>query len=315
MISSVMYSVSAAVVTGTLAASAAVAQEYPRRSEHAPEFRLTGDVVSIPFAMVGEFPFVEAEINGVRGKLMLDTGALDALSLNHNHIELPAGRVIGQGKFGSGQTYELILRPSVRNVRLASGPTYRHVTTVHSQDAAQLEQITPDFLGWLGYSFWDGYSVKFDYKLLKATFYKGGPEAFLKGETIVAAIPFDTPKLPNNPVMMTRIGDSKFSTIIDTGQYGGIYADKITFDRLKSAGAIKPAIGEENPLDVSELFFSDGPAISLAKLPSYPIEDSAPFAKSIGVSPPRIMTLGYALLHQYKTVWDYPNKTLYLLKS
>lgn len=295
--------------------AAVAAQEVPRGPAIAPEFRLKGEVVSLPFSMVREFPFVEAEINGVKGKLMLDTGALEALALNHNHITLPEGRSIGQGNFGSGQTYEMILRPSVENVRLPGGLSYGRVTTFRSQDSRQLERITPDFLGWLGYYFWDGYAVKLDYKASKATFYKGGPKAFLKGETLVAAIPFETPKLPNNPVLTARIGDVDFATVLDTGQYGNIFADAATLERLTAAGAIKPiADGDDAAVDVAALRFSTGPAIPLAKIATHPIEGAAPFAKAVGVTSPRIMSLGYAFLQQYKTVWDYPNKTLYLLK-
>lgn len=304
----------ALTLASALAVPAAVAQDVPRGAEIAPEFRLKGDVVSIPFVMVREFPFVEAEINGVKGKLLLDTGIFEALALNHNHLKLPEGRVIGRGAFGSGQTYEKVLRPSVDNVRLAGGLSYSRVTTFRSQDAAQLERITPDFLGWLGYLFWDGYAVKVDYKASKATFYKGGPKAFLKSETLVAAIPFETRALPNNPVLVAKIGDTDFETVLDTGQYGNIFANAATLERLTAAGAIKPAADEDGAVDVKAIQFSKGPAIPLAKIATHPIEGAAPFAKAIGVTSPRIMSLGYAFLQQYKTVWDYPNKTLYLLK-
>lgn len=302
------------VIASTLGTPAAVAQETPHGAALAPEFRLTGDVVSIPLVMVREFPFVEAEINGVKGKLMLDTGAIEALSLNHNHIKLPAGRVIGQGNFASGQTFEMILRPSIDAVRLAGGLNYGRITTVRSQDAAQLERITPDFLGWVGYSFWDGYAVKFDYRASKATFYKGGPKAFLKGETVVAAIPFETPKLPNDPMLTAKIGDTDFAAVLDTGQYGNIFADKATFEHLEAIGAIKPVPGDDTPVDIAALKFDKGPPIALAKLASHPTEEAAPFAKAIGIASPRIITLGYAFLRQYKTVWDYPNRMLYLLE-
>jgi hypothetical protein len=306
----------AAAVAIALAVTAAqpAPQAPPRPADIAPEFRLKGDVVSIPFVMVREFPFVEAQVGGVKGKLLLDTGAPDALSLNHNHLKLPEGRVIGRGSFGSGQVYEEVLRPGVDDVSLAGGLSYGHVTTYISQDAAQLERITPDFLGWLGCWFWQGYALKMDYKASKATFYKGGPKAFLKGEKLIAAIPFRTPRLPNDPVLSAKIGDTEFEAILDTGQYGSIFADAATLKSLTTTGAIRPVAGEDNPVDVEALRFSTGPVIALIKLPTHPPEGAAPFAKSIGVESSRIMSLGYVLLKQYKTVWDYPNKTLYLLQ-
>ena len=251
-----------------------------------------------------------------RGRKVREVFAVahEALVLNHNHLDLPEGRVIGRGAFGSGQTYEKVLRPSVDNVRLPGGLSYGRVTNFRSQDAAQLERITPDFIGWLGYQFWDGYAVKVDYKASTSTFFKGGPKAFLKGETLVAAIPFATPKLPNNPVLTARVGDLVFETILDTGQNGNLFADAATLDHLKAAGAIKPVAGGDEAVDIPALRFTKGPAIPLARIDTHPIEAAAPFAKAIGVSSPRIMSLGYAFLRQYKTVWDYPNKTLYLLK-
>jgi hypothetical protein len=304
-----------AAIALTLAAPAAArAQEFPSGTQIAPEFRLKGQTVSIPFVMVREFPFVEAKIAGVKGKLLLDTGAYEALVLNHNHLDLPAGRVIGRGAFGSGQTYEKVLRPSVDNVQLPGGLNYGRVTTFRSQEAAQLERITPDFIGWLGYCFWDGYAVKVDYKASKATFYRGGPKAFLKGETVVAAIPFETPKLPNNPVLTAKVGGLDFETVLDTGQYGNLFADKATLEQLTAAGAITPVAGEDEAVDIKAIQFAEGPATPLAKIGSHPIEGAAPFAKAIGLTSPRIMSLGYAFLRQYKTVWDYPNKTIYLLK-
>jgi hypothetical protein len=315
MFRSILTIAAAFAIGGVLAVPGAVAQAVPHGAEIAPEFRLKGDIVSLPLVMVREFPFVEAEISGVKGKLLLDTGALEALALNHNPLKLPEGRVIGQGRFGSGQTYEMVLRPSVDNVRLPGGLTYDRVTTFRSQDAAQLERITPDFLGWLGYTFWDGYAVKFDYRASKATFYRGGPKAFLKGEVLVAAIPFETRKLPNDPVLTATIGDLTFETVLDTGQYGSIFADATSHERLKAAGAINPHGSDQDAVDVRAVRFSKGPALRLSAIASLPIEAAAPFANAIGVAPPRIMTLGYAFLKQYKTVWDYPNKTLYLLKQ
>ncbi len=303
-----------AVLAALAIPNAVIGQAIPRGPEIAPEFRLKGDMVSIPFVMVREFPFVEAEINGVKGKLLFDTGASEALSLNQNHLQLPEGRVIGQGRFGSGQSYEMVLRPGVDNVRLPGGLTYNRVTTIRSQDARQLERITPDFLGWLGYWFWDGYAVKFDYKASKATFYKGGPKAFLKGETVVAAIPFETPILPNDPVLTAKIGDTDFDTVLDTGQNGNVFADAHTLERLEASGALKAVAGEDGLVDIDAMRFRTGPVIHLAKVATHPIADSTPFAAAIGLGSPPIMSLGYVFLKQYKTVWDYPNKTIYLLK-
>lgn len=292
-----------------------MAQPVPSGAAIAPEFRLKGDVVSLPLTMVRSYPFVEAEINGVKGKLMLDTGELDALALNQNPLKLSEGRPIGQGSFGSGQTFEVILRPSVETIQLPGGLNYHHVTTFRSQNAAQLERITPDFIGWLGYYFWDGYAVKFDYGGKQATFYKGGPKAFLRGEKVIAAIPFTTPGRLDDPLMIAKVGDREFEIIPDTGQYGHLFADADEREHLIAIGAIKPVAGDDEAIDISALRFAKGPRIHLSKIATHPYKDAAPFGKAVGAKSRRIITLGFALLSQYKTVWDYPNKMLYLLKQ
>lgn len=51
-----------------------LAQHAPtvRKSERTPELKLQGSIVRIPIVMVREYPFLEGEIAGVKGKLMLD---------------------------------------------------------------------------------------------------------------------------------------------------------------------------------------------------------------------------------------------------
>lgn len=66
-------------------------------------------------------------------------------------------------------------------------------------------------------------------------------------------------------------------------------------------------------MTIKSLLFARGPAIAV-DLENQPTENAAPFAKAIGLTSPRIMSLGHAFLKQFRTVWDYQNSTLYLLK-
>jgi hypothetical protein len=301
----------ALVSLAVLTAAPALAQPAPKppNSAMAPEFRLKGDVVSLPFVMVREFPFVEAEINGVKGKLMLDTGASHALSLNQNPLHLTEGSSMGGGMFGSGQKFEVFLRPKIDSVVLPGGLTYGPVTTVQSQDATQLEHITPDFIGWMGYYFWEGYALKLDYRAGRVTFYKGGPKAFLKGETVVAALPFEVRKLPNHPIMTARIDGVDFETVFDTGQYGNLFADAATREKLTKDGAVTKAKGEA---DLKGIRFTKALSVNIPRIEVH--EEPFPPAAPMGLTSSSILSLGYGFLNQYKTVWDYPNHTLYLLK-
>lgn len=165
------------------------------KSARAPEVRFSGETVTLPIVLIKNYPFIEGSIAGVRGKLMLDTGAEQALAINDHRVPLVGGIAIGSGLFGSGQRFAVRLVPRVTEVHIAF-LSFAQATTVQAQDARQLESIAPDFLGWLGYDSWAGYAMKLDYKHRRATFYKGGPKSYLKGERIIAELPFEVRKLP-----------------------------------------------------------------------------------------------------------------------
>ncbi|MGI4730943.1 MAG: hypothetical protein ACRYFW_04240 [Janthinobacterium lividum] len=71
-------------------------------------------------------------MNGVRGKLMLDTGARDGLVLNDHLIPLPNARVIGTNFFGSGQTFVQRLNDRIASVYLPGGLRFTNISSVES---------------------------------------------------------------------------------------------------------------------------------------------------------------------------------------
>lgn len=281
------------------------------KSAHAPEIRLHGDHVTLPIHMVRQYPFVEGEVAGVKGKFMLDTGTGEVLVINDHRVPLEGGTVLGKGFYGSGQTYEIRLRPSVKDIRLGE-MAFPEATQVQSQDAQQLEHITPDFLGFIGYWFWDGYALKMDYKQSRATFYRGGPDDYLRGEQVMAALPFELRKLPNHPVMHIKIGSTDFAVAFDTGQYGSMFTDQDTLNRLKKEGLITPGKNDGEKFIVTGIRFDNGLGATM------PVEQvsTEPFvaAKPLGLTEKNILTMGYGFLKQYKTVWDFKRKTIYLLR-
>lgn len=285
--------------------------------EIAPSVRLTGDEVILPIVMVKEFPFIEGEVNGVKGKFMFDTGADAAVIINHHRILLKEGTEIGHAKFGSGQTYAVQLNKTIESLKFAQ-LSFADVHTVESQDATQLEHITPDFVGWIGYQFFRGYAIKLDYQKEKVTFYKDGPAAethFLHGETVVAVIPFEERKLARIPVVYVTLGSTIFDGSFDTGQYGSIWADEATRAQLASEGVLTKLTtntpDDDERVDLKGIDVGGG----AAKLTLRFDVSSTPSAadRAIGMSPENNITFAYNLLSQYKTVWDYANHKIYLL--
>lgn len=280
-------------------------------------FRLTGDIVSLPLVMVREFPFVEAEVNGVKGKLMFDTGAEGALSLNQHRVPLAKGQIAGNAQYGSGQHYTIQMNPIIDSVTLA-GHSFSDIRQVESHDARQLEHITPDFLGWIGYEFFRGYAIKLDYRKHRVTFYKDGSAAathFLHNERVIAVIPFEQHKLARVPVVYATLGSTIFNGNFDTGAYGSIWVDPAIRAQLEAHDVLTStqaqSADQDERVDLRDINIQNR-AAHLAL--NFDVStEASPASRSIGIPDNNNLTFGYNLLSQYKTVWDYAHRNIYLL--
>lgn len=281
-------------------------------AQRAPELRLPRKEVTVPIVLIDGYPFVGGAIAGVRGKLMLDTGYKQALTINEHRVPVRDARTIGTGHFGSGQTFVARLVPNVRDVRIGH-LAFGIVTSVAAQDARLLETITPDFLGWFGYEAWAGHALKLDYRRLRATFYPHGLSDYLAGERVVAELEFTTRKLPNHPIVAAHLGDQPLVTVWDTGQYGALSiseADKVS---MLVDGRLTPSAKEAGRFDIHGLRLGAGVIVDIAAVEV----ETTPFAAAgpIGITEPQVLTIGYGLLRQYKTVWDFERQRLWLLQS
>ncbi|MGC4043184.1 MAG: hypothetical protein QM758_05225 [Armatimonas sp.] len=294
----------------------------PTPVEPAP-LRLYADVYSLSFTMVHEFPFVSTNINGTAGKLLFDTGNQDALSLNdHLLTNLGEGAVVGSGFVGSGQTYTVTRRTKIDHVVIGTGKQalqFTDVPNILSQDTRFLEGITPDCLGWLGYDFFQGYLMKLDYARKVLTFYKTTDarrrtKDFLRGEKVIAVLPFETRKLPNHPLLHVKVGDQDILAAFDTGQMGTVTMSKTMQETLASRKLLTMLTEKRCRIDGILLTGDRGESIT-ASVENVPLFDKpGPAAGPMGTPEANILSLGYAFLKQYKTVWDYPDKKIYLLK-
>jgi hypothetical protein len=273
------------------------------------EARLTAPTMTLPISMVREFPFVEGEVAGVKGRFMLDTGMEDALVINDHRVPLQGGEAVGHGFFESGQRFAIREHADIEGVRIA-GLSFDHLAKVRSQDARQLERITRDFLGWIGYGFFKDHALKIDYRRKSVTFYRGGPAEFLGGEKVVAVLPFETRRLPNHPLLAARIGDLRAIISLDTGMNGALVISDAKKAQLFASGHLKRG-GEEGTYDITGVRIANRVNVAF---PSMEVERGpSPSAKPIGITEDVELQLGYALLKQYKAVWDFRGKRLYLL--
>lgn len=285
---------------------------------------LHGDTIVFPITLVDAFPFVSVEVNGIKGKFMFDTGLQAAIEINDNMVDLPAKKKKGIGNVGSGQTFTENINDTIAEVKFKNGLTYHNLLNIASANYDFLQNnITPDCIGYIGYDFFNGYSFKLDYLKRKITFYKNTEQRklskdFLKGEKLLGIIHFETRRLPNHPLVKVKIGNIELLGSFDTGQYGLIQLDDnakkiLTAKSLVTYTGLDGRSAEQVNVKNVEI---DGTFKTTIK-GIYPIsmEQTAPFRKGIQITEASYICFGYRFFEQYKTVWDYEQKKIYVLEK
>lgn len=285
-------------------------------------FHVTEQAVQVfRINVVNYFIFLSGEVNGTSGKFMLDTGTRDSVVLNDHLLSLGGGEQKGQGQVGSGQSYSRVLHPCVNRIGLRGAPEQQRLANIESNNLDFIENdITPDFLGFLGYDAFAGYSFKLDYARLTLTFYKadkGERLPSLEGETVLATLPFTTRKRPNDPFISVTLGGVPFVAAFDTGQSGTLEMSQQTRNSLIARKILIPLPGKDEDGNavyrIEQLKLPNGLTVSL---PALPISEPGSIAdKGIGITEDKAIFLGYLFLNQFKSVWDFPNHTLYLLQK
>ena len=283
-------------------------------------FQFTAERVTLPLTVVNEFIFVPASVNSTSGKMMFDTGTGDALALNDHLLkQLGPGKALGQAKVGSGQGYTMTLRDCIHRVKIGDQDVVA-APAVESENLGFIEQdITPDFLGFIGYGAYPGYAFRLDYVLRRLTLLKGEKGSrtkLLDGETVLATLPFTTRRRPDDPSITVRISGHPFIAAFDTGQVGVLEMDDNQRDSMIKEGSLLPLPEKDDDRNalyrVKDLEIVPGLHVSL---PGVTVRHVGSIAdKGIGITEPAAIYLGYQFLNQFKTIWDWPNQTIYLLQ-
>lgn len=284
---------------------------------------LHGDIISMPIMIIKVYPFISGAVNGREGKFMFDTGLKPAIMLNDNFIQLTNKKTQGNGQVGSGQTFKTSLTDTLGEVKFSNGLAYRNLLNIRSGNYDFLQQhTTPDFLGFIGHDFFNGYVFKLDYLDKNVTFYKNTEARslsrdYLDHEKVVAEIQFEIGKLPNVPIIDIKIDNVKILGTFDTGQNGFLQLDSISEQTLRHSGSVTTS-GTDSAgdilLTVKNIKFRDKFQTSLKGLEQTSLEGTEVIRKAGNLSQANLMTIGYRFFSQYKTVWDYANKRIYILE-
>jgi len=293
------------------------AQIYEKTAE------LHGDIVVFPITLVNVYPLISGTVNGVPGKFMFDTGFGAPISLNDNFVDLPNKKMKANGVTGSGHSFKTSINDTIREIKFTNGTTYRNLENISSGNYEFLQKaVAQDFAGFIGHKFFQGYLFKIDYLHRKVTFYKDAPKRrisndFLANEKVLAVINFETGKLENHPHVKLKIDGVDVLGAFDTGQNGLLQMDSPSAKLLKTKGSIvNSGIDRTNDtlLTVKNITIDGKFKTTLKGVESSTVEGTQVIRKELGITEPNLMTIGYRFLSQYKTVWDYAQKKIYILE-
>lgn len=301
----------------SFASMPAKAQVYERTAE------LHGDSVVFPITLIKAFPFISGTVNGIPGKFMFDTGYETSIALNDNLVELPNKKLQGSGVVGSGQSFKEYVNDTIKEVKFGNGITFRNLEKIKSANYDFLQQrITPDCIGYIGHNFFKGYLFKLDYIKNTITFYKATAERranndFLANEKVLAIIDFETRKLPNHPLAKVTIDGVEFQAAFDTGQYGFMLLDPPTEKRLRGKGYVvlsgTDADGD-TLVKAKDVVLGDKLKVTLKGLELLNLQSTKIVRRELAITETNILSIGYRLYSQYKTVWDYEKRKIYVLE-
>lgn len=287
-------------------------------------FLPTEDIVVFPITLINAFPFISGEVNGVKGKFMFDTGNQNALDINDNLVQLAQKKEKGSGQVGSGQKFKANVNDTIAEVKLADGSVYKNLVNIKSGNYDFLQNaITPDCIGYIGHNFFKGYLVKLDYLRRKIILYKNTDQRksskdFLEGEKVLAIINFEIRRLPNHPLVRVKIGGIEMIAAFDTGQYGTFQLeDKV--EKLLTAKSLIIPSGKDAENDktytINDMILDGKFKVSLKGVYSETREDNEHVREALQITEDNIIDIGYRFLDQYKTIWDYEAKKIYILEK
>ncbi|PZR08739.1 MAG: hypothetical protein DI539_22530 [Flavobacterium psychrophilum] len=276
-----------------------------------------------PISLVDAYPFISGTVNGEKGKFMFDTGFGASIFLNDNLLSLNDKKAKGNGVTGSGQSFKTSVNDTIREMAFTNGLTYRNLEKIESGNFDFIQKyITADFLGFMGYKFFEEYLFKIDYVHRKITFYRNSSERdiskdFLANEKVLTVIDLGIRKIENIPYVNLKIDGIDILGVFDTGQNGFLQLSSSAAKVLETKGYVVISgvnSSGDTLLNVKDIIMDGKFKTSLKGVEFSTFEDTQDVRKKIGITEPNLMSIGYRFLSEYKTVWDYEKRKIYILE-
>ncbi len=279
---------------------------------------LEGDVVKIPFITIGEWPFIDGEVNGVKGRWMFDTGNANAVSLHSKKVVGAIADTVGSGFVGSGQTFKSLNYPLIEKVKVGD-ITFDSIPRVNANDMYYLENITTTVIGQIGFNFFKGYDMEMDYLRRELTFYKQKEEGNWKDvknqKNYITTLHYFTKKLENHPMIKINHKGIDFLVTFDTGGGKGQFKiEDLNFEKLKTKGDIEDFYDVPSPLfNFYNIKLND----DLEGVNLYGLHKPKfhPSHEPLGINEKNVFGLDHYFLSRYITIWDTKNKEIHIFEN
>ena len=279
---------------------------------------LKGDTIKIPLVLIRDWPFIEGEINGVKGLWMFDTGKSDAISLHSKKVQGVTSAPAGSGFVASGQKFNVIEYSEINQIKIGE-TEYKALKKIKGNNYDFLEEITPMVIGQIGFKFFEGYDMKMDYLRSELTFYKQKENSenwkdIRKSKKYITSIPYFTRRLDNHPMIKLRHkGIDLLATVDSGGGKGSFTIEDSNFERLKNEGDMESFYDEPSPFfNWYNLKINEELTLNLYGMEK---EDSSPAHKPLQITEKNTFTLDHSFLSQYITIWDTKNKIIHVLEK
>lgn len=279
---------------------------------------LEGDVVKIPVDLINDWPFIDGEINGVKGRWMFDTGNSKAFSLHSKKVVGVESKVVGSGFVASGQKYEVLEYPLIDQVKVGANE-YKALKNIKGNNFDFLEQISTTVIGQIGFAYFEGYDMKIDYLRNELTFYKQKENIenwndIKKHKNYITSLPYFTRKLDNHPMIKIKHKGTDLLVTFDTaGGKGSFTIEDSYFEKLKKEGDIENFYDDPGSMyNWSNIKIDERLTVNLYGIEK---EDYSPAHKPLEITEKNTFTLDHSFLSNYITIWDTKNKVIHVLEK
>lgn len=269
----------------------------------------------LPLTLRDGKPMVAATVAGRTGVLMLDNGTPDALFLNRDalpNLSLAPGAVVGQGQAASGQAITVQQHPAP-GVSIAGQPLVHPAPLRSGNFGFTRTGLGDDFLGFIGTPMVEGQAFVLDLSRRRLMLMQPGADGALPvpapaaGEVLVALRFLLWPG--GLPLLAGQLGGTPILVDVDTGDGGTLYATPALQARLLAAGALQAA-GVQwrlRGLALGGMLLDD---TTVQVVDAGGPQDH----RRRQTGQPDLLRLGAAFLARHPSLWNFPARTLTLLK-